>query len=161
MTLPHTNDERDSSTLDWDDVPIFNEDLETAELLPASVRRVREAVAVADAVIIASPECASSSYRRQQRADRLQDNYSIPGPLKNLVDWLSRPYDRDGNLTRAADGLVPLSGKIVAICGLHPSPSGACALVRGGRAHRIQVPPRLAARWLYARSVPEASFAAA
>ena len=54
-------------------VPLFNEDLE-APRAPASVERLRDAVARVDAVMIATPEY----------------NQSIPGVTKNMVDWLSR-----------------------------------------------------------------------
>jgi chromate reductase, NAD(P)H dehydrogenase (quinone) len=60
----------------WDglrDVPPFDEDYEASE--PAAVARMRAAVADADAVLFATPEY----------------NSSIPGQLKNAVDWLSRP----------------------------------------------------------------------
>jgi chromate reductase len=60
----------------WDglrDVPPFDEDFEASE--PAAVARMRAAVADADAVLFATPEY----------------NSSIPGQLKNAIDWLSRP----------------------------------------------------------------------
>lgn len=57
-------------------VPLFDEDLEAASGGgPAGVRRLRDAVATADAVLIATPEY----------------NQSLPGVLKNALDWLSRP----------------------------------------------------------------------
>jgi chromate reductase len=54
-------------------VPLFNEDLEV-DRIPAGVERLRAAVAAADGVLIATPEY----------------NQSLPGVVKNLVDWLSR-----------------------------------------------------------------------
>ena len=54
------------------DVPIFNEDTEQAE--PAGVHQLRSAVAMTDGLLVATPEY----------------NHSIPGVLKNAVDWLSR-----------------------------------------------------------------------
>lgn len=62
--------------LDWKDVPMFNQDLEYPA--PESVTRVREAVKAADGVWLFSPEY----------------NHSIPGPMKNLIDWLSRPVSK-------------------------------------------------------------------
>ena len=56
------------------EVPPYDEDDDVAEA-PAAVARLRAAVAVADAVFFATPEY----------------NSSIPGQLKNAVDWLSRP----------------------------------------------------------------------
>lgn len=74
----------------------FNEDVE-AEGWPDSVADLREKIAPADGVLFATPEY----------------NYSIPGVLKNAVDWLSRP---------TGDG--PITGKPAAIIGASPSPFG-------------------------------------
>ncbi|RNF82055.1 NADPH-dependent FMN reductase [Montanilutibacter psychrotolerans] len=56
-------------------LPMFNEDTESALLNSGAVLALRERVAAADAVLIATPEY----------------NQSIPGVLKNAIDWLSRP----------------------------------------------------------------------
>jgi chromate reductase len=56
------------------DVPPYDEDVDTATP-PAAVRDLREAILAADAVLIATPEY----------------NHSIPGQLKNALDWASRP----------------------------------------------------------------------
>jgi len=56
------------------DVPPYDEDVD-AEATPAVVEELREAVRNADAVLIATPEY----------------NHSIPGQLKNALDWVSRP----------------------------------------------------------------------
>jgi len=56
------------------EVPPYDEDVET-EGTPAVVEALREAVRSADAVLIATPEY----------------NHSIPGQLKNALDWVSRP----------------------------------------------------------------------
>ena len=63
------------SYLDWENVPMFSQDLETP-VLP-EVQSVRDAVAAADAIWIFSPVY----------------NFSIPGSVKNLLDWLSRAVD--------------------------------------------------------------------
>jgi chromate reductase len=55
-------------------VPPYDEDDDT-EQAPAAVARLRAAIAGADAVLIATPEY----------------NSSIPGQLKNALDWASRP----------------------------------------------------------------------
>ena len=55
-------------------IPAFNEDLERAP--PPSVVSLRDAVARSDAVLIATPEY----------------NGSVPGALKNALDWVSRPF---------------------------------------------------------------------
>ncbi|MFT0532851.1 NADPH-dependent FMN reductase [Castellaniella hirudinis] len=58
---------------DLSDVPLYNGDIQ-AQGFPASVQRIAEQAAQADAFLIATPEY----------------NYSIPGVLKNAIDWLSR-----------------------------------------------------------------------
>ncbi len=62
--------------LNYADVPFFNQDEEFPNL-PAAVAAARKAVVEADGVWIFSPEY----------------NYSYPGVLKNLLDWLSRPLE--------------------------------------------------------------------
>ena len=57
------------------DLPLYSEDLDT-DLAPAPVQRLREAIASADAIVISTPEY----------------NASIPGGLKNAIDWASRPF---------------------------------------------------------------------
>jgi chromate reductase len=56
-------------------LPYYDGDLDTEEALPAQVRELRERIHAADGVLFATPEY----------------NYSIPGGLKNLIDWASRP----------------------------------------------------------------------
>ena len=63
------------SYLDWSQVPVFNQDLETP--VQPAVAAAREAVLNADAIWIFSPIY----------------NFAIPGPVKNLLDWLSRALD--------------------------------------------------------------------
>jgi chromate reductase len=61
----------------WDGLatlPAFDEDLETTP--PATVRAFFEAIEGADALLIATPEY----------------NASLPGALKNAIDWASRPF---------------------------------------------------------------------
>jgi chromate reductase len=57
------------------EVPPYDEDVEDHEPAPDAVRALREAIREADAVLIATPEY----------------NHSIPGQLKNALDWASRP----------------------------------------------------------------------
>lgn len=57
------------------DLPAYDEDLDSV-LAPPSVTALRQEIAKADAVLIATPEY----------------NGSIPGALKNALDWVSRPF---------------------------------------------------------------------
>ena len=77
------------------DLPAYNEDEEGAGQL--SVASFRSAVADADAVLIATPEY----------------NGSIPGALKNALDWGSRPRDT-----------AVFRGKPVAVIGASPGSFG-------------------------------------
>lgn len=63
-------------------LPIYNQDAETA--FPAEVRALKDAIAAADGLIITTPEY----------------NRSIPGVLKNAIDWLSRPYGENSFLQK-------------------------------------------------------------
>ncbi len=80
--------------LDYSDVPLMNQDIEFPA--PEAVTRVLKNVAEADALWIFSPEY----------------NYSYPGHLKNLIDWLSRPLVAGDRQTPLAinDKKVALSG---------------------------------------------------
>jgi chromate reductase, NAD(P)H dehydrogenase (quinone) len=79
------------------DLPLYDQDLNAGDV-PASVTRLREAWAAADAILFATPEF----------------NGSVPGGLKNAVDWASRPR------LEAA-----LTGKTVAVVGASPGQFGA------------------------------------
>ena len=56
------------------DIPPYDDDVRVRER-PAAVQRLWDAVEAADAVLVSTPEY----------------NHSIPGQLKNALDWLSRP----------------------------------------------------------------------
>ncbi|HEX7111755.1 MAG TPA: NAD(P)H-dependent oxidoreductase [Mizugakiibacter sp.] len=72
-------------------LPLFDEDLEQAtQGGPDAVRQLRARVAAADGLLIATPEY----------------NQSLPGVLKNAIDWLSRPWPDE-----------VLAGKPVAVIG--------------------------------------------
>ncbi len=71
-------DRAHTELLEWADVPVFNQDIEFPA--PQPVTRVRKAVKEADALWVVTPEY----------------NHGVPGPLKNLVDWLSRPTEDGG-----------------------------------------------------------------
>ena len=59
------------------DIPMYDDDVRQAGY-PASVLALRHAVAAADALLFVTPEY----------------NYSIPGMLKNAIDWVSRPPEQ-------------------------------------------------------------------
>lgn len=63
-------------TFDIASIPPFDQDQEADP--PAIVRELKEKITAADAVIFSTPEY----------------NYSIPGVLKNAIDWASRPYGK-------------------------------------------------------------------
>jgi chromate reductase, NAD(P)H dehydrogenase (quinone) len=59
---------------DLEGIPPFNQDFENSP--PENVKEFKAKIKAADSILIASPEY----------------NYSIPGVLKNAIDWASRPY---------------------------------------------------------------------
>jgi chromate reductase, NAD(P)H dehydrogenase (quinone) len=61
------------SLADISAIPIYNDDVRE-QSLPPSVKKLAEEIAAADAILIATPEY----------------NYSIPGALKNAIDWISK-----------------------------------------------------------------------
>ncbi|KAL1545011.1 NAD(P)H:quinone oxidoreductase-like [Salvia divinorum] len=61
--------------VDISGLPFLNTDLEVNGTYPPAVEAFREKIAAADSVLFASPEY----------------NYSVTGPLKNAIDWASRP----------------------------------------------------------------------
>ena len=74
-------------------MPLFDEDLETAKGIPPEAQRLFDRIAAAEAVVISSPDY----------------NKSIPGVLKNALDWVSRIKgnqwkDKPLILIGAADG---------------------------------------------------------
>ena len=84
----------------WDglkSVPPYDED-DDVQPAPAGVASLREAIAGADAVLFATPEY----------------NWSIPGVLKNAIDWVSRPLASN-----------PLRNKHVAVIGASTGAFGA------------------------------------
>ncbi|HZF75058.1 MAG TPA: NAD(P)H-dependent oxidoreductase [Acetobacteraceae bacterium] len=71
------------------EIPVYDDDLRASQGHPPAVEALRGEIRAADAVLICSPEY----------------NYSVPGMLKNALDWVSRPPDQ------------PFDGKPVAIAG--------------------------------------------
>ncbi|MGK5640917.1 NADPH-dependent FMN reductase [Streptomyces sp. URMC 126] len=82
------------------EIPPYDRDVDTPELRPAVVTELRRLVREADGLLIATPEY----------------NYSIPGVLKNALDWLSTDWTK-------TEGL-PLHRKPVAILGAAPTNFG-------------------------------------
>ena len=76
-------------------LPLYNDDVRQAGY-PAPVEALRATLATADAVLFATPEY----------------NYSVPGVLKNAIDWVSRPPE------------PPLAGTPAAVMGASPGLSG-------------------------------------
>jgi chromate reductase len=85
--------------VEWRDVPVFDGDV-FAKGLPAPVAALRERIRRADGVLIVSPEY----------------NFSVPGGLKNVLDWLSRGDDQ------------PWAMKPVAIASASTGPVGGARL---------------------------------
>lgn len=61
-------------TFELDGIPGFNQDEEANP--PAKVTELKQRIRSADAILFVTPEY----------------NYSLPGVLKNAIDWASRPY---------------------------------------------------------------------
>jgi chromate reductase len=83
------------SIADIAQIPLYNDDVRAAGE-PEVVLALKAQIAAADAVLLVTPEY----------------NFSIPGVLKNTLDWLSRPPQ------------TPFDGKPVAIMGASPGPVG-------------------------------------
>jgi chromate reductase, NAD(P)H dehydrogenase (quinone) len=77
------------------EIPLYNEDVK-ARGFPAPVAELRAAIAKADALLFVTPEY----------------NFSVPGVLKNALDWVSRPPD------------MPLIGKPATVMGASPGLMG-------------------------------------
>lgn len=77
--------------------PLYDGDLEAQQGLPPAVAALRERIAQAQGLLIASPEYS----------------HSIPGTFKNTIDWASRPNSQ------------PFQDKLVALMGASPGGFGA------------------------------------
>ena len=76
--------------IDLDNIPLFNQDIVN---FPESVKEFKDKIKKADGVLIATPEY----------------NRSIPGVLKNAIDWASRPYG-DNSFDDKAVATIGASG---------------------------------------------------
>jgi len=80
------------------EVPPYDADLELEET-PVAVAELREAIRAADAVLVATPEY----------------NHSIPGVLKNALDWASRPAGRSALSGKPAAAIGASTGMFGAV----------------------------------------------
>jgi chromate reductase, NAD(P)H dehydrogenase (quinone) len=78
------------------DFPLYNADVQNVTGFPAPVKALADAIRAADGVIFCSPEY----------------NFSIPGGLKNAIDWVSRVQNQ------------PFAGKPIALQSASPGPVG-------------------------------------
>src|SRR6202163_4652511 len=76
--------------------PLYNADVQNASGFPASVNKLADAIRAADGIIFVTPEY----------------NFSIPGGLKNAIDWVSRLPGQ------------PFAGKPIALQSASPGPLG-------------------------------------
>ncbi|HJT15078.1 MAG TPA: NAD(P)H-dependent oxidoreductase [Dongiaceae bacterium] len=74
----------DLRLIDIADLPLYNQDLEAS--FPAAATRVKNEIAAADAVLFVTPE----------------HNRSISAALKNVIDWVARPYGNSNWLNKPA-----------------------------------------------------------
>jgi chromate reductase len=80
-------------------IPLYDGDVEAAEGIPATVQELKRRITATDGLLIVTPEY----------------NNSIPGVLKNAIDWLSRPAEDIRNVFGA---------RPVAIIGATPGQAG-------------------------------------
>lgn len=80
------------------DLPFYTPDIDQPGAVPLSAETFRADLRSADALLLVTPEY----------------NHSLPGVLKNALDWASRPYDA-----------APIHDKPTAIMGVSGSPTGA------------------------------------
>ncbi|MFL5289680.1 MAG: NADPH-dependent FMN reductase, partial [Rhodopila sp.] len=81
------------------DIPLYDGDLEAKEGIPAPVAALKDQIAAADGLLLATPEY----------------NNSLPGVFKNAIDWLSRPPSDIGRV---------FGGRPVAVIGASPGGFG-------------------------------------
>ena len=91
-------DRAEIEILDYSSVPLLNQDIEFPA--PEAVAEVRRKISEADGIWFFSPEY----------------NHAVPGVLKNLIDWMSRPAGQNQPHV--------LGGKPVALSGITPGMSG-------------------------------------
>jgi chromate reductase, NAD(P)H dehydrogenase (quinone) len=80
-------------------IPLYNADIEASAGVPAAVAQLKDRIAACAGVLVATPEY----------------NNSMPGVVKNAIDWLSRPPP---DIPRV------FHGRKIAIMGASPGPYG-------------------------------------
>src|SRR6201993_952437 len=80
----------------FSEFPLYNADIQNSTGFPAPVNTLADAIRAADGVIFCTPEY----------------NFSVPGGLKNAIDWVSRLQNQ------------PFAGKPVALQSVSPGPVG-------------------------------------
>lgn len=108
------------------EIPPYDADLEEFET-PAAVAELREAMREADAVLIATPEY----------------NHSIPGALKNALDWASRPAGQSALMGKPAAVIGASTGMFGAVWAQAETRKVLAAL--GGRVVEAELPVARAA----------------
>lgn len=94
--IEESPDGMDITIADISGIPVYNGDEETRDGVPAKILQLVDDIRAADGVLIATPEY----------------NFSIPGGLKNVIDWISRVENQ------------PFANKPVAIMGAAGGPLG-------------------------------------
>ncbi len=102
---------------DISNIPLYSEDVRQRGFPPA-VQTFRERIRAADALLIATPEY----------------NYSVPGVLKNAIDWASRPPDQ------------PFQDKPIALMGASAGTAGTTRAQHHLRQSFVYLDGRLLAR---------------
>lgn len=80
-------------------IPVYDGDVEADDGIPAAVTSLQDASEQADGLLLVTPEY----------------NQGVPGPLKNAIDWMSRPPKEIGRVFR---------GKPIALTGASAGPGG-------------------------------------
>jgi chromate reductase len=68
-------DSVEATTFDLGSIPLYNADVDQTDTVPDSVKALRQHISEADGVYWTTPEY----------------NYALPGVVKNVIDWASRP----------------------------------------------------------------------
>ncbi|MDR6953522.1 NAD(P)H-dependent FMN reductase [Ancylobacter sp. 3268] len=89
-------------------LPIYDADLEAEEGVPQAAEQLRDQLALADGVFIATPEY----------------NASVPPLLKNAIDWASRAKGISGGSAAGGGGHDPFKGPVFAIGSTSPGALG-------------------------------------